>query len=196
MGYGIVVGQQQHATTGTTERGAATGLGTTTGTTSAVWLRHSDIIDHGGTAASGLLSTEPIEDFEDLAGNLTSESLNSVDSQGYTLLEWATVFSTSDWPIDQFLMEKGAEIQTDERLFRRNVFFIALQYLPSSNKSRFLSFDGIDIHGVNQTGDTALHLTLYGEKWNVAEKILKEFPDYDVNTINSLGDTPLHSSSC
>ncbi|EFX66680.1 hypothetical protein DAPPUDRAFT_262728 [Daphnia pulex] len=136
------------------------------------------------------------QDFEDLAGNLTSESLNSVDSQGYTLLEWATVFSTSDWPIDQFLMEKGAEIQTDERLFRRNVFFIALQYLPSSNKSRFLSFDGIDIHGVNQTGDTALHLTLYGEKWNVAEKILKEFPDYDVNTINSLGDTPLHSSSC
>jgi ankyrin repeat protein len=89
-------------------------------------------------------------------------------------------------------MEKGAEIQTDERSFRRNVFFIALQYLPSSNKSRFLSFDGIDIHGVNQTGDTALHLTLYGEKWNVAEKILKEFPDYDVNTINSLGDTPLH----
>jgi hypothetical protein len=36
-------------------------LGTTTGTTSAVWLRHSDIIDHGETAASGLLSTEPIE---------------------------------------------------------------------------------------------------------------------------------------
>jgi hypothetical protein len=66
------------------------------------------------------------QDFEDLAGNLTSESLNSVESQGYTLLEWATVFSTSDWPIDQFLMEKGAEIQTDERSFRRNVFFIAL----------------------------------------------------------------------
>ncbi len=135
------------------------------------------------------------QDFEDLAGNLTSESLNSVDSQGYTLLEWATVFSTSDWPIDQFLMEKGAEIQTDERLFRRNVFFIALQYLPSSNKSRFLSsFDGIDIHGVNQTGDTALHLTLYGEKWNVAEKILKEFPDYDVNN-QFLGGYTV-SSSC
>jgi E3 ubiquitin-protein ligase mind-bomb len=60
------------------------------------------------------------------------------------------------------------------------------------SKSYLSSFDGIDIHGVNQTGDTALHLTLYGEKWNVAEKILKEFPDYDVNTINSLGDTPFH----
>jgi hypothetical protein len=55
------------------------------------------------------------------------------------------------------------------------------------SKSYLSSFDGIDIHGVNQTGDTALHLTLYEEKWNVAEKILKEFPDYDVNTINSLG---------
>jgi hypothetical protein len=36
------------------------------------------------------------QNFEDLAGYLTSESLNSVDSKGYTLLEWATVFSTSD----------------------------------------------------------------------------------------------------
>jgi hypothetical protein len=70
------------------------------------------------------------QDFEDLAVNLTSESLNSVDSLGYTLLEWATAFSTSDWPIDQFLREKGAKIQTDdEGLFRRNVFFIALKFL-------------------------------------------------------------------
>ncbi len=28
-----------------------------------------------------------------------------VDSIGYTLLEWATVFSTPDWPIVEFLME-------------------------------------------------------------------------------------------
>jgi ankyrin repeat protein len=118
--------------------------------------------------------------------------LNSVDSQGYTLLEWATVFSTSDWPIDQFLIEKGAKIQTDEGTFRRNVFFIALQYLPSNKESRYLSFDGINIHGVNQTDDTALHLALYGEKWDVAEKILDQFPDYDVNVTNSEGYTPLH----
>jgi hypothetical protein len=132
------------------------------------------------------------QNFELLAGNLTTEMLNSVDSQGYTLLEWATVFSTSDWPIDQFLKEKGAEIQTDEGKFRRNVFFIALQYLHSKKKSRYLLFDGIDIHGVNQTGDSALHLALYGEKWNVAERILDQFPDYDVNVTNSKGDTPLH----
>ncbi len=132
------------------------------------------------------------QDFELLAGNLTTELLNSVDSQGYTLLEWATVFSTSDWPIDQFLREKGAKIQTDdEGLFRRNVFFIALQYFPT-NKSQYLSFDGINIHGVNQTGDSALHLALNGEKWDVAEKILDQFPDYDVNASNSLGYTPLH----
>jgi E3 ubiquitin-protein ligase mind-bomb len=132
------------------------------------------------------------QDFEELVNNLTSESLNSVDSQSYTLLEWATVFSTSDWPIDQFLIEKGAEIQTDENLFRQNVFFIALQYLPSNKESRHLSFDGIDIHDVNQTGDTALHLALYGQKWDVAEKILDQFPDYDVNVTNSKGYTPLH----
>ncbi|XP_046457478.1 delta-latroinsectotoxin-Lt1a-like [Daphnia pulex] len=132
------------------------------------------------------------QNFEDLASNLTIESLNSVDSQGYTLLEWATVFSTSDWPIDQFLKEKGAEIQTDKKLFRRNMFFIALQYLPSKKESRYLSFDGIDIRGVNQTGDTALHLALYGKKWNVAEKILDQFPDYDVNVTNSEGCTALH----
>jgi ankyrin repeat protein len=132
------------------------------------------------------------QDFEDLAGNLTSEFLNSVDSQGYTLLEWATVFSTSDWPTDQFLIEKGAEIQTEEGLFRRNVFFIALQYLPSNKESQYLSFDGINIHGVNQTGDSALHLALHGEKWDVAERILDQFPDYDVNVTNYKGETPLH----
>jgi ankyrin repeat protein len=131
------------------------------------------------------------KDFEELAGNLTTELLNSVDSQGYTLLEWATVFSTSDWLIDQFLREKGAKIQTDdEGLFRRNVFFIALQYLPLNKESRYLSFDGINIHGVNQTGDTALHLALYGGKWDVAEKILKEFSDDEVNATNYEGDSP------
>jgi ankyrin repeat protein len=132
------------------------------------------------------------QNFEELVGNLTSESLNSVDSQGYTLLEWATVFSTSNWPIDQFLKEKGAEIQTDEGTFRRNVFFIALEYLPSNKESRYLSFDGINIHGVNETDDSALHLALYGEKWDVAEKILDQFPDYDVNVTNSKGYTPFH----
>jgi ankyrin repeat protein len=132
------------------------------------------------------------QDFEELAGNLTNESLNSVDSQGYTLLEWATVFSTSDWPIDQFLIKKGAETPADEGKFRRNVFFIALQYLLSNKESRYLSFDGIDIHGVIQTGDSALHLALYGEKWDVAERILDQFPDYDVNVTNSSGYTPLH----
>ncbi len=134
------------------------------------------------------------QDFEELAkNNLITEILNSVDFQGYTLLEWATVFSTSDWPIDQSLREKGAKIQTDdEGLFRRNVFFIALQYLPSKKESRYLSFDGIDIHSVNSTGDSALHSALHGEKWDVAEKILDQFPDYDVIVTNSLGVTPLH----
>ncbi len=73
------------------------------------------------------------------------------------------------------------------------MFFIALQYL-SSNKSRLLSFDGIDLRGVNKTGDSALHLALYGEKWDVAENILSEFKDYDVNVTNSLGCLPLHLS--
>ena len=129
-------------------------------------------------------------DFEELANDLTRESLNSVDSQGYTLLEWGTVFSTSDWPIDEFLKDKGAEMLSDEGSFRRNVFFIGLQYLPPDKK--LLSFDGIDINGVNKTSDTALHLSLYGEKWEIAEKILHKFEDYDVNTTNIRGDTPLH----
>jgi ankyrin repeat protein len=128
-----------------------------------------------------------------IANNLTNESINSVDSQGYTLLEWARVFSTSDWPIDQYLKDVGARNTSNEKTFRRNVFFIALQFL-SSNKSRLLSFDGIYLRGVNKTGDSALHLALYGEKWDVAENILSEFKDYDVNVTNSLGCLPLYLS--
>ena len=83
--------------------------------------------------------------------------------------------------------EKGLNI------FRRNVFFIALQYLPPNKKTKlFESLDGIDIKGVNGTGDTALHLALYGEKWGIAEKILNRMKDDEVNLTNSLGETPLH----
>ncbi len=95
-----------------------------------------------------------------------------------------------------FKKKRGAQIPTDEGLFRQNVFFIALQYLRLNNEesktSQFLSFDGIDIHGVNQTRDTALHLALYGEKKKIAEKILNQFPDFNVNVTNFGGDTPLH----
>jgi hypothetical protein len=67
------------------------------------------------------------EDFEELIeNNMTTESLNSVDLQGYTLLEWATAFSTSDWPMDQYLKEKGAKTESDDGLFRQHVFLIAL----------------------------------------------------------------------
>jgi ankyrin repeat protein len=135
------------------------------------------------------------KDFEELASNLTSESLNSVDSDGYTLLEWATVFSTSDWPIDQqFLKEKGAETPADEGLFRRNVFFIALKFLnpDKDGQTPSLAFDGVDICGVNQSGDTALHLSLEGGKGQTAKKILSHLKEYDVNTTDSKGYTPLH----
>jgi hypothetical protein len=67
------------------------------------------------------------KDFEELVeNNMTRESLNSVDLQGYTLLEWATAFSTSDWPMDQYLKEKGAKTESDDGLFRQHVFLIAL----------------------------------------------------------------------
>jgi ankyrin repeat protein len=132
------------------------------------------------------------EDFEKLLTNdLTIECLNSADSQGYNLLEWGTAFSSSDWPIDEELKLRGAEIPSVEGLFRRNVFFIALQYLPPNRKSQFLSLDRIDISGVNKMGDTALHLFLYEEEWKLAEEILNQFESYDVNITNSLEDTPL-----
>ncbi len=134
-----------------------------------------------------------MEDYEELTNDLTIECLNDVDSQGYTLLEWATVFSTSQWPIDEELKKIGAEIPLDEKLFKQNVFFIALQYLPPNQKSKlFESLDKIDIHGVNPTGDTALHLALYGKKWEMAVKFLKKFEEYDVNRTNNREETPLH----
>ena len=135
------------------------------------------------------------KDFEELIEkNMTRESLNSVDSQGNTLLEWATAFSTFEWPMDQYLKEKGAKTESDDGLFRRNVFFIALQYLPLKKQAntQFLSFDGTDINGTNKSGDTALHLALFGEKWEIAKKISSQLNNYNANMINSRGLTPLH----
>ncbi|XP_046647767.1 serine/threonine-protein phosphatase 6 regulatory ankyrin repeat subunit B-like [Daphnia pulicaria] len=153
----------------------------------------SNLVDGKGIFYNAMIKGRR-KDFEDLAGKLTSESLNSVDSLGYTLLEWATVFSTSDWPIDQFLIGKGAKIQTDEGTFRRNVFFIALKFLhpDKDGQTPSLAFDGVDIGGVNQSGDTALHWALYGGKGQTAKKILSQLKNYDVNTTDCKGDTPLY----
>jgi ankyrin repeat protein len=121
-----------------------------------------------------------------LPDELRVEFLNDVDSQGNTLLEWGTAFSSSDWPIKQFLEDKGAEIRSDEGLFRRNIFFIALQYLP--NKKIPKLSDSSD--GINTTSDNTALPYLYGEKWDIVEKILNQFEDDDYNTANSLGETP------
>jgi ankyrin repeat protein len=96
--------------------------------------------------------------------------------------------------MDQFLIEKGAKIQTDEETFRRNVFFIALKFLDpdKDGQTPSLAFDGVDIRGVNQSGDTALHLALEGGKGQTAKKILSHLKEYDVNTTDSKGYTPLH----
>ena len=69
------------------------------------------------------------------------------------------------------------------------MFFITLQYLPPNEK--LLSFDGIDINSVNETGNTSLHLALNEKEWELAEEILNRFENYDVKITNSLGDTPL-----
>jgi ankyrin repeat protein len=89
------------------------------------------------------------------------------------------------------IKNKRRAIPSDEGLFRRNVYFIALQYLPPNSKSHFLSLDRIDINGVNKMVDTVLHLFLYEEEWKLAEEILNRFENYDVNITNSVGDTPL-----
>ena len=121
-----------------------------------------------------------------LPDELRVEFLNDVDSQGNTLLEWGTAFSSSHWLIDEELKEKGAEIPSDEGSFRRNVFFIALRYLPNTKNPKLS--DSSD--GVNKTGDNTALPYLYGEKWNIVEKILNQFEDDDYNTANSLGETP------
>jgi ankyrin repeat protein len=126
-----------------------------------------------------------------IANNLTNESINSVDSQGYTLLEWARVFSTSDWPIDQYLKDVGARNTSNEKTFRRNVFFIALQFL-SSNKSRTNS-ENVNKH-INRYGDSALHYAITNQSKTVVEELLKH-KDVDMNSKNKRNCTSLHLAS-
>lgn len=112
--------------------------------------------------------------------------INGRDSQGYTMLEWSRAFERKD--IGDYLEKKGA---IPSESFRRNVISIALQYSDSHDPK--LSFDGIDVTSVNQTGDTVLHCALYGGKWKAVQKILEEFStNCDFNALNSLNETPLH----
>ena len=59
-----------------------------------------------------------------------------------------------------------------------------------------LSFEGIDITGVNLKDDTALHLSLYGGKWKIAKKMLEEKTNkLNLNATNSLQESPMHLAS-
>ncbi|EFX78120.1 hypothetical protein DAPPUDRAFT_246431 [Daphnia pulex] len=90
------------------------------------------------------------------------------------MLEWSRAFERKDINGD-YLEKKGA--------------------IPSAFHSHDpkLSFDGIDVTSVNQTGDTVLHCALYGGKWKAAKKILEEFStNCDFNALNSLNETPLY----
>jgi ankyrin repeat protein len=59
-----------------------------------------------------------------------------------------------------------------------------------------LSFEGIDITGVNLKDDTALHLSLYGGKWKIAKKMLGDNTNkLDLNAINFLKESSMHLAS-
>ena len=128
-----------------------------------------------------------------ILANYTREFINQIDCHSYTFLEWADAFSRED--VKNYLIEKGAD---ESELFHRNVFFIALQYLDSQDELNDpkLSFEGIDITGVNQTGDTSVHLSLYGGKWKIAKKMLEEKTNkLNLNATNSLQESPMHLAS-
>jgi ankyrin repeat protein len=133
-----------------------------------------------------LIEKEDLPELKDLLANYGTESINERDSQGYTLLEWVEAFTREN--VKAHLLEKGA---VESELFHRNVFFIALQYWNSKKQdnNNLKECVELDYTDVNQTGDTALHLALYGAKWPIAKRILSE--NY-ANSVNSLGEVPLH----
>lgn len=142
-----------------------------------------------------LLEHMELDEFKRLTS--TIQCINEKDDQGYTLLEWVEAFSRDD--IKKYLIEeKGVQSNqccsifpikksTDDKLFLRNVFFIALEYVQSND----FSVKSFDVTGVNQTGDTALHLAMRGGKWEIVKKIFDEKKS-NINAINSSGETPLH----
>jgi ankyrin repeat protein len=140
-----------------------------------------------------LIENGEMAELEAILDNDTSEFINQIDCHGYTFLEWADAFSRED--VKKYLIEKGA-VQSE--LFRRNVFFIALQYVDSKDELNYpkLSLKEIDITGVNRDkmDNTALHFALYGGKWQVANKILKKMKKLSipVDAVNEMGETSLH----
>jgi ankyrin repeat protein len=139
-----------------------------------------------------LIENKELAELKAILADDTSEFINQVDCHGYTFLEWADAFSRED--VKNYLIEKGA-VQSE--LFRRNVFFIALQYVDSKDELNDpkLSFEGMDITVENRDkmDNTALHLALNGGKWQVANKILKKMKQLSipVDAVNRMGETAL-----
>jgi ankyrin repeat protein len=132
-----------------------------------------------------LLEKMELEEFQRLTR--TIQSINEMDDQGYTLLEWAEAFSRDD--IKNYLVrEKGVQSTSAKP---NNVFFIALEYVQSNDFSVKPS-DKIHFNGVNNiTNDTALHLAMRGGKWEIVKEIFDKQKS-NINSINSSKETPLH----
>ncbi|KAI9550632.1 hypothetical protein GHT06_000623 [Daphnia sinensis] len=138
--------------------------------------------------ATALMQNRTIEECYDVLDRITSESINARDSQGYTRLEWATAFCRRDFR--NYLITKGAT-STGNR-FHRNALFIALQYVDRNWNETLDTFSPETISGANAMNDTALHLALYGAKWDMVNTILDLSGNDDVNTVNSSSETALH----
>ncbi|XP_059353293.1 uncharacterized protein LOC132088406 [Daphnia carinata] len=140
--------------------------------------------------AAVLMQNKTIGDCHDVLERITNESVNARDYQGYTRLEWASAFSRHDFR--NYLMKKGATLPDNQ--FHRNVLFIRLQYVDENLNETpdTLSPETIDFRGTNAMNDTALHLALYGSKWDMVKMILEHNTNEDLNTVNSSDEMPLH----
>ena len=141
-------------------------------------------------AIQAIISENPFE-FNKYLKHCPAHEIDAVDCQGYTLLDWTEAFNRKKMKED--LREKGASI-TDNQ----NAFFIALQYWEQDKRDALSAFGKINYDGVNEMGDSVLHLALYGldntkEKTNLVDKLLKKkCIKKKCDEANEKDETPLH----
>jgi ankyrin repeat protein len=119
------------------------------------------------------------------------KTIDSVDARGYTLIEWAQVFSKKAEE-DLNRINPVREVQEDASSRKKNdKLFIAL-FGNETQQTKFITKESAN--AVNSLGETPLHLAaqLLSCTTRTFQKLLENTETENVNKIDKVGYTPLH----
>jgi len=111
--------------------------------------------------------------------------MDVVDDKGYTPLTFTAVVGQKDPALYDFLIEQGADIQTEKSKDGANVLLLLIPHLDDFKMVNYFESKGIDLHSKDQFGNGAFNYTARTGNIPLLKKLIDKGVDY--KTVNTKG---------